>query len=192
MLVCRDAAAEIEFCKAAFEAVEVTRRPGQDGTVINVGIVASIHLHPAESGGLFQEVGEIWVEAGKGIVGNPRYFDRQRRDGSISRRQVSLIAREQIAGHAAALGLPEGSIAPGMVRANLETSGVDLLEFVGRNLEVGEAVLFLYEPRKPCHKMDLVAPGLQRLMSNGRQGVMAEVRRGGRIRAGDAVRENVQ
>jgi PhnB protein len=33
MLVCRDAAAEIDFCKATFGAVELVRRPGPDGTV---------------------------------------------------------------------------------------------------------------------------------------------------------------
>jgi PhnB protein len=33
MLVCRDAAAEIDFCKTTFGAVELVRRPGPDGTV---------------------------------------------------------------------------------------------------------------------------------------------------------------
>ena len=33
MLVCRDAAAEIDFCKTTFEAVELVRRPGPDGSV---------------------------------------------------------------------------------------------------------------------------------------------------------------
>jgi PhnB protein len=33
MLVCRDAAAEMDFCKATFGAVELVRRPGPDGTV---------------------------------------------------------------------------------------------------------------------------------------------------------------
>jgi PhnB protein len=33
MLVCRDAAAEIDFCKSTFEAVELVRRPGPDGNV---------------------------------------------------------------------------------------------------------------------------------------------------------------
>jgi PhnB protein len=33
MLVCRDAAAEIDFCKAAFGAGELNRRPGPDGDV---------------------------------------------------------------------------------------------------------------------------------------------------------------
>ena len=32
MLVCRDVAAEINFCKTAFEAIELGRRPGPDGT----------------------------------------------------------------------------------------------------------------------------------------------------------------
>ena len=33
MLVCVDAAAEIEFCKAAFGAVELSRRADEDGSV---------------------------------------------------------------------------------------------------------------------------------------------------------------
>ena len=33
MLVCRDAAAEIDFCQTTFGAVERLRRPGPDGTV---------------------------------------------------------------------------------------------------------------------------------------------------------------
>lgn len=32
-LVCRDAAAEVEFCVHAFEAAELNRRPGPDGAV---------------------------------------------------------------------------------------------------------------------------------------------------------------
>jgi PhnB protein len=35
MLVCKDAAAEIEFCKAAFGAVELSRREAPDGGVIH-------------------------------------------------------------------------------------------------------------------------------------------------------------
>jgi PhnB protein len=35
MLVCRDAAAEIEFCKAAFGAVELSRRTGPDNRVVH-------------------------------------------------------------------------------------------------------------------------------------------------------------
>ena len=41
MLVCADAARQIEFCKAAFDAVELSRRAGADGRVVHATL--SIH-----------------------------------------------------------------------------------------------------------------------------------------------------
>jgi PhnB protein len=38
LLVCRDAEAEIDFCKATFGAVEMVRRPGPDGTVAHAAL----------------------------------------------------------------------------------------------------------------------------------------------------------
>jgi PhnB protein len=38
MLVCRDVAAEIDFCKTTFEAVELVRRPGPDGNVAHAAL----------------------------------------------------------------------------------------------------------------------------------------------------------
>jgi PhnB protein len=35
MLVCRDAASEIDFCKAAFDAVELARRSDSNGKVVH-------------------------------------------------------------------------------------------------------------------------------------------------------------
>ncbi len=35
MLVCRDPEAEIEFCKHSFDAVELSRREGKDGSVVH-------------------------------------------------------------------------------------------------------------------------------------------------------------
>lgn len=43
MLVCRDVAAEIEFCCQAFAAVELSRRPAADGGVIH----ATLQVGPA-------------------------------------------------------------------------------------------------------------------------------------------------
>lgn len=48
MLVCRDAASEVEFCKTAFGAEELARRPGRDGTVVHAtltigGALVMIH-----------------------------------------------------------------------------------------------------------------------------------------------------
>ena len=38
MLVCRDALTEIDFCKTTFDAVELVRRPGPDGTVAHAAL----------------------------------------------------------------------------------------------------------------------------------------------------------
>ena len=48
MLVCRDVSAEIDFCKTAFAAAELSRRPGPDGAVVHAlltigGAMVMIH-----------------------------------------------------------------------------------------------------------------------------------------------------
>ena len=153
------------------------------------GTVASLHLHPEVPGEPMRAVAEVCAEAGQGIAGDARVFGRQNRTGQISRRQVSLIAREEIARHAAALGLP--GIPPGAVRSNMEITGIELAAFLGCEMEVGEAVLLFYEARTPCHKMDRIAPGLQALMSQGRQGVLAQVVLSGKIRVGDKIQRKL-
>lgn len=129
----------------------------------------------------------IEVVAGKGIAGEPRYFGRvSRTTGQPRRRQITLIERERIAEHAAVLGLE--TIPPGAVRANIETSGIDLIALLGRQIQIGDAILLVYEARTPCAKMDAVCPGLRSLMENRRQGVLAEVLEGGRIGTNDSIR----
>ena len=133
-----------------------------------------------------QAVTRIRLEAEKGIVENTRYYARTSRNtGKPSKRQVSLVGREQLAEHAAVLGLK--TIAPGEARANIETIGVDLASLVGKRVQVGEAVLLFYEPRTPCEKMDSICQGLRKLMENGRQGVMAQVVRSGSISVGATI-----
>src|SRR5436309_15120693 len=89
-----------------------------------LGRVVSLHLHTIEAGAPLTDVESFEVVAGKGILGEPRYFGRLNRKGQPTRRQVSLIECEQISEHAGALGLT--SISPGAVRANIETSGINL------------------------------------------------------------------
>ena len=151
-----------------------------------LGRIASLHLHPREGGEPFQNVASVEVETGKGIVGNPRYFSRRSPSGGLSKRQVSLIEREQISEHASALGLE--TISPGLVRSNIETTGVNLSSLIGQKIQVGEAVLFLYEARKPCSKMEAICAGLRKLMEENRQGVLAQVVQSGRIYVGDTIR----
>ena len=152
-----------------------------------LGHVVSLHLHPAESGAPLQSVEVFEVVEGKGVAGDTRYFSRMSRDtGQPSRRQVTLIEGEQIAEHATALGLP--AIAPGAVRSNIETADINLIALLGREIEIGDAVLRLYAPRDPCAKMDAICQGLRARMMDRRQGVLAEVVRGGKVCVGDAIR----
>ena len=150
------------------------------------GRVASLHLHPAEPGAPLQPIESVEVVVGRGIQGDTRYFGRLSRDtGEPSRRQVTLIEREQIAEHAVALALP--SIPPGAVRSNIETTGINLISLLAREVEIGGAVLRFYAPRDPCAKMDAICQGLRALMLNSRQGVLAEVLCSGTIRVGDSI-----
>jgi MOSC domain-containing protein YiiM len=151
------------------------------------GSVASLHLHPIEPGAPLTAVEELHVVEAKGIQGEPRYFGRTHREtGEPSRRQVSLIEREQLEEHAGALGLE--TIAAGAARANIETIGIDLVPLVGRQVEIGNALLKFESPRDPCAKMDAVCQGLRERMMHQRQGVLAIVVRSGAIRIGDPIR----
>ena len=143
------------------------------------GRVNSLFVHGTRAGGPLVPVDFLELIAGKGVLGDPRYFDRG------SRRQVSLIAREEIAAHADALGL--GELAPGVVRSNIETTGVDLGGLLGWEVRVGTAVLYFYAPRTPCAKMDAICKGLRERMGDGRQGVLAQIVTTGRVQPGDTL-----
>jgi MOSC domain-containing protein YiiM len=152
-----------------------------------IGRVASLHLHPPQPGTPLQAVDVIRAVENRGIEGEPRYFGRVSKDtGLPSKRQLSLIEREQIADHAVALGI--AGIPPGAVRSNIETEGIDLQELVGNEVEVGEAILAVDAARDPCAKMDAICQGLRERMMNQRQGVMARIIKSGVIRVGDKIR----
>jgi len=146
--------------------------------------VASLHIHPPVAGRPLIAVAEFNAVAGKGIRENKRYFDRQNW-GKPSKRQVTLIEREVIEEHAAALNV---EFEPGAVRSNIETKGVNLISLIGCDVQIGEAVLHFVEARTPCQKMDALAPGLRELMEGSRQGVIARVVRDGKVRVGDSIR----
>jgi hypothetical protein len=151
-----------------------------------LGRIASLHLHPETAGAPLTDVEAIEVVAGKGILNEPRYFGKiSSRTGQPSRRHLSLIERELISEHAGALGLEK--IPPGAVRSNIETFGVNLMDLVGKEIQIGDAVLHFYEPRTGCEKMDRICQGLRELMKNNRVGVIAEVVHSGKIRVGDSL-----
>lgn len=150
------------------------------------GKVLSLHIHPPDHREEMLSVPELDLVADKGILQDKRYYGRKARDGGLFKRQVTLIEREQIDEHAAVLGMID--LAPGRVRSNIETGGITLRNFLGREVAIGDALLVIVEHRDPCARMDQIFPGLRRLMDNGRQGVIARVIRSGKIRIGDPIR----
>jgi MOSC domain-containing protein YiiM len=174
-------------CAFAKDSIDLSPLNSKLNSSALSGRVASLHVHAIKPGEPLRSVESVYAVAEKGLAEDTRYFDRRNRfSGSPEKRQVALIEREQIAEHAATLGLQ--TIPPGAVRANIETMGINLHSLMGQEVEVGEAILLVYKPRDPCGKMDLICAGLRQLMENARQGVLAQVVQSGTIRVGDTIR----
>ena len=114
---------------------------------------------------------ELRLVEGLGIEG-----DHHARPASS--RQVLLMAEE----NCDAFGL-----APGEVRENIVTRGIDLQSLPGgTRLEIGSAALEITKDCEPCSFIDSLRPGLRTKMV-GRRGMLARVVRSGQIHAGDPI-----
>src|SRR5438132_1560736 len=109
------------------------------------GRIVSIHIHPEKSGGEMLSLEQIDVVAEKGILQDKRYFGRVSANGKPTRRQITLVEREQLREHAAALGAQ--GFAPGAVRSNIETEGIELVPLQGKTIQIGGAQIRVGEPR---------------------------------------------
>jgi PhnB protein len=81
MLVCGDAASEIDFCKSAFDAVELSRRADADGTVVHAtlaigeamifvhGEVPTLGSRPPRLDGSSPVVVYVYLEEVDGVIG---------------------------------------------------------------------------------------------------------------------------
>jgi MOSC domain-containing protein YiiM len=147
------------------------------------GRVEAIHI-TATAEATMRGVAEARAIAGLGLEGD-RYATSQ---GSFSgkpkpSRQITLIEAEAIEALERELGL---SLAPGETRRNLITRGVALNHLVGRDFQVGEAILRGHELCEPCGDLarmtgkPQILPGLVH-----RGGLRAEILTGGLIRVGD-------
>jgi hypothetical protein len=168
------------------------------------GIVASLHMHPTESGKPMISTEKMMLIKGKGIIGNVRYFDiKNKITGKQNYNHLSLIEREQIVEHAIEISYVSNrsflekiffnsenfnEIMPGLIRSNIETTGINLMNLLDCKVMIGDtAVVRFYNPRIPCRQMDLIYPGLQKIMRNDKQGVLAEVVISGEIKVGDII-----
>ncbi len=102
--------------------------------------------------------------------------DRRAKPGSS--RQILFMAEE----NCDAFGL-----APGEVRENIVTRGIDLQALPpGTRLEIGAAVFEITKDCEPCIFIERLRPGLQARMER-RRGMLARVLRSGEIRVGDEI-----
>ena len=150
------------------------------------GKVLHIHVAPtAES--TPASVNSVRAEAGRGLEGD-RYYART---GTFSEkggagREVTLIASEAIEALEAEFGV---KLAPGQSRRNITTLGIDLNEFVDKELRLGEVVLRGVRLCEPCdHLEGLVgqANTMRGLVHRG--GLRCDIVSGGTIRIGDEIR----
>lgn len=132
------------------------------------------------SGGPMDAAVFAQLVAGRGIVGNANQGGK---------RQVTLMSAEQWSDMTAHLGAPD----PGVRRANILVSGVDLGQSRGKTLRVGSIRIRIYSETRPCELMDDEWPGLRAALSvpwGG--GAFGEVLDDGVITVGDPANWEVE
>jgi MOSC domain-containing protein YiiM len=132
--------------------------------------VVFLQLGPERQGPMVPSASLTLLE-GLGVEGDHHAKPR-------SSRQVLLMAEENCDAFA---------LAPGQVRENIVTRGIDLQALApGTRLEIGDAALEITKDCEPCSFIDGLRPGLRERML-GRRGMLSRVVRSGKIRVGDSV-----
>jgi len=94
------------------------------------------------------------------------------------KRQVLLMDRET---------LDFFGLAPGIVRENVTTNGLDVNGLaIGQRLQIGEVELQASAVCDPCEQIEALRSGLQAAMQ-GRRGMLCRVVRGGLMKRGDEI-----
>lgn len=156
-------------------------------TLGDTGKVIALFMHSEQQNMPMTQVQTMRFVAGRGILGNPRYYDAITKRGKPNMRHVSIIENEMIEIHK--LTLNSNKITCANVRSNVVTTGINLVNLVGRTVMIGDrAIVRFSNKRDPCYKMDHVHKGLMKEMLNGNQGVVAEIVVSGDIKIGDIIR----
>lgn len=94
------------------------------------------------------------------------------------KRQVLLMDAETLGALA---------LAPGIVRENVTTEGLDVNALaIGQKLRLGEVELQVSLGCDPCEQIEALRPGLQTEMQ-GKRGMLCKVTRGGVLKVGDEI-----
>jgi MOSC domain-containing protein YiiM len=142
-----------------------------------VGQVVAVCLSP---GGIPKRPREMAQVTVQGLVGDGRNHAKHLRlDRAVSFWDLELL--EQL--------VAEGfDLTPGRVGENLTVRGLNVQALPPGTLpRVGDVVLKLEQPRKPCYVLDAIDPRLKEVLV-GRCGYMASVVREGILRPGMTIR----
>ena len=144
----------------------MTGAPGDRGRVVGLFLAQA-------RGTPMKKVPEIRAIEGRGLEGCRH---AQKKPGH--KRQVLLMD----VANSRSLGLDMAAL-----KENVSVEGIPLESLPpGQRLRIGDAVLELTGECVPCHKLDLIRPGLLK-ESWGRRGQLAIVLQGGVLRDGDEV-----
>ena len=137
--------------------------------------VVSLHLSPTQREPNV-EVDSAEFVAGKGVEGDRHADGRDDRSGY----QVLIIDKET---------LDELGIAPGVVREQVTTEGIDIVGLkAGQVIAIGDtAEIEVSQPAEPCSRMEEIEPGMQKKLV-GRRGMLAAVKSSGTVKVGDSIR----
>lgn len=148
-----------------------------------VGVIAGIARHAYPKAPM-QVIDRVEITCERGIAGDHRGL---RKPGGSGNRQVTLIERTDWEAAMAEVGrdLPWWER-----RCNLLVDGLDLPQRPGALLRLGaDVVLEVTRFTDPCHRMEILAPGLFAALSRDwRGGVCARVLHGGTVVAADLIR----
>ncbi len=149
------------------------------------GEVLHIHIAPVADAEP-KPVDAVRAEPGRGLEGDRYHAQKGSYSGDgRSGREVTLIASEAIEALAAEFGV---KLAPGQSRRNITTRGLDLNDFVDRELRVGEVVLRGTRLCEPCQQLEnnVGQPNTLKGLTH-RGGLRCDIVSGGTIRVGDEV-----
>ncbi|MDZ4784303.1 MAG: MOSC domain-containing protein [Planctomycetia bacterium] len=121
---------------------------------------------------------DAWLTV-NGFVGDGRNHTKHiRPDRAVSLLDMEVIEQLQCEGF---------TVAPGAIGENLTVLGLNVQRLSpGTLLQLGQILLRLEEPRKPCYVLDSIDPRLKDVIV-GRCGYMASVVRGGLLVPGSRV-----
>lgn len=143
------------------------------------GRIEAIYLVEGR-GGTPYAVERATVEAGKGILGDRKYWA----DGAKPGQALTLVAMEALEAVAEEDGI---DLRDGGTRRQVHTRGIDVNALVGRRFRVGELDCVGVELCEPClHLQSLTQPGVVKSFVH-RAGLNADVLSDGEIAVGDPV-----